>query len=162
MLDDNSYRTSDPPEVRYRRSLLGHKILVGKHMQAAINALMWRAVVHDYSKFVPAEYDAFVANQPTFETVSYGTPEYRAALKAIKPAIQHHYQNNSHHPEHWENGVNDMNLLDVLEMVCDWMAAAQRVPGDTLQLAQLKERFGISDQLMGIIEHTVDWLNNPE
>lgn len=161
MLDDDSYRHTDSPEVRYRRSLLGHKILVGKHMRAAVSALMWRAVVHDYSKFVPAEYDAFVSNQPIFENISYGTPEYRAALKAIKPAIQHHYANNTHHPEHFEHGVSDMNLLDVLEMVCDWMAASQRVPGDTLQLDQLKERFGISDQLMSIIEHTVKFLNAP-
>lgn len=152
---------ADEQEEKYRRSVLAHKLLVAQQMQKAISELVRRAVVHDYSKFTAEEYDAFVANQPTFETISYGTPEYRAALKAVKPAIQHHYKYNSHHPEHWANGVNDMNLLDVLEMVCDWMAASQRVPGDTLQLTQLKERFDISDQLMGIIEHTVEWLNNP-
>ena len=32
--------------------------------------------------------------------IKYGTPEYFEALKELKPALDHHYKENSHHPEH--------------------------------------------------------------
>jgi hypothetical protein len=38
---------------------------------------------------------------------------------------------NSHHPEHYGNrGISGMDLFDVVEMMCDWMAAARRNPAD--------------------------------
>lgn len=33
--------------------------------------------------------------------------------------LDHHYQNNDHHPEHFELGINGMNLLQLLEMLAD-------------------------------------------
>ena len=44
----------------------------------------------------------------------------------FKPAIDHHYANNRHHPEHWPNGINDMTLMDLIEMLADWKAATAR------------------------------------
>jgi hypothetical protein len=44
----------------------------------------------------------------------------------MKPAIQHHYKANSHHPEFYDNGVEGMSLFDVLEMLLDWKAATER------------------------------------
>lgn len=143
---------------RYMWVILEHKRLVAQYLQKATTALFQRAVEHDYSKFAAEEFEPFAANQESFATIPYGTEEYRAALRRVKPAIQHHYAANRHHPEHWANGVNDMDLLDVVEMVCDWIAASQRVPGDTLKLESLQERFKIEPQLLGIIEHTVTYL----
>jgi hypothetical protein len=95
---------------------------------------------------------------PRFEQAEYGSPEYKEAVKSIEPAIQHHLANNRHHPEFFEHGINDMSPVDVLEMVCDWIAASQRVPGDSLRLDLQRERFGISDQLYAIIVNTVESL----
>ncbi len=140
---------------RYLRNLLDHKQLVGHYLQRVTSALFQRAVEHDYSKFSPEEFGPYEKAVPRFEQTEYGSPEYQKVCRSIKPAIQHHFEQNRHHPEHFAVGVNGMDLLDVIEMVCDWIAASQRIPGDTLRLDINKERFSIDDQLFGIIERTV-------
>jgi hypothetical protein len=56
----------------------------------------------------------------------YGSPEYQASLNAVEPnPIKLHYSRNSHHPEHHANGIKDMELPDIIEMVCDWWAASK-------------------------------------
>jgi hypothetical protein len=72
-------------------------------------------------------------------------------------ALQHHYQVNSHHPEHFENGVNGMSLLDLIEMLADWKAAGMRhANGNITQSLEVnRKRFGMSDQLFEIFQNTV-------
>ena len=75
-------------------------------------------------------------------------------------ALKHHYAANSHHPEHYENGIDGMTLIDVLEMLCDWKAATERhADGDIMRSLEVnRERFGISDQLANILANTVrEW-----
>jgi hypothetical protein len=72
-------------------------------------------------------------------------------------ALKHHYAANSHHPEHYENGIAGMSLLDLIEMVCDWKAATERhADGDLLRsIEQNQDRFGYSDELKSILLATV-------
>lgn len=90
--------------------------------------------------------------------MTYGSEEYQACLKAIKPALDHHYANNCHHPEHYKNGVDDMDFIDLVEMIADWKAATKRHnDGNILKsLEKNKERFHISDQLNNILMNTVE------
>lgn len=150
MPDDQSYR--------WMRNVLDHKRLVGVYLQRVVSALFERATVHDFSKFDAEEFGPYAAALPRYEKAIYGTEEYNAVSAAIWPAIDRHVHGNRHHPEYFPNGINDMNLLDVVEMVCDWIAASQRTPGSTLRLDLQRERFGINDQLYGIICRTVEAL----
>ena len=86
--------------------------------------LLRRGELHDQSKLEAPEVAAFTEYTPKLAECTYGSEEYKSYLVAIKPALDHHYANNSHHPEHWKNGVEDMSLLDVVEMLCDWKAAS--------------------------------------
>lgn len=126
-------------------------------MTQVVSLLMTRAIVHDNSKFSPEEFDLFEKTTAKMKDMEYGSDEYKASLKSIKPAIDHHYAVNSHHPEHYDNGINGMDLLDVVEMVCDWMAAVQRNKnGDIYESLKInKERFNIDDQLYSILVNTV-------
>lgn len=148
--------------TNYLSNLLGHKQLVGLYLQRVTTALFQRAVEHDYSKFSPEEFWPYAEALPRFEQTEYGSEEYKACCESIKPAIEHHFEANRHHPEHFANGINDMNLLDVIEMVCDWIAASQRIPGGKLRLDLQRERFGIDDQLFGLISRTVECLTDEE
>ena len=149
--------------------VLDHKKQVALLLHAVSTELNKRAIEHDDSKFSFEELEAFEEATPHLKTLTYGSPEYRAALRKIKPAIQHHYQQNRHHPEYFEfeadglHGIDHMNLVDLIEMVCDWVAATKRVKdGDIYKSLPInKERFHISDQLNGIIKNTVDALLNP-
>ena len=69
----------------------------------------------------------------------------------LKPMLDHHYARNSHHPEHYENGVNGMDLFDVLEMVCDWKAASERGEESSINLKAACDRFGIDAQMQEVI-----------
>ena len=82
----------------------------------------------------------------------------------MKPALEHHYAVNRHHPEHFTNGVNDMTLIDVVEMFADWKAASERTQnGNLLKSIELNaERFHLSDQLKEIFINTAKTLDDAE
>lgn len=140
-------------------NILQHKRLVASYIEQVVSDLIKRAIVHDDTKFGPEEFDAYEEALPKFEQTVYGSPEYIQVCKDIKPAIQHHITSNRHHPEYFgDAGINGMTLIDLVEMVCDWIAASQRGGGPVdidKGLEINKERFGISDQLFEIIKNTV-------
>lgn len=136
--------------------LIDHKRRVGTYLQKVANALFGRAVVHDNSKFSPEEYDPYEEAFPELQKYAYGSDEFKAALAKIKPAINHHYETNDHHPEYFEAGISQMNLIELIEMTCDWIAASERSQKDIFEgLEMNKERFKINDQLFCIIKNTV-------
>jgi len=53
-----------------------------------------------------------------------------------------------------------MNLLDLVEMVCDWVAASQRKEGTDILKGMIinQKRFDIDDQLFCVIMNTVEYL----
>lgn len=135
----------------------GHISKVQARVQIVVNELTIRAVRHDMSKLVEPEKSGFDVLTLKLGELVYGSEEYKAALEEGKPIIAHHYQVNTHHPEHYENGIAGMSLLDVIEMVCDWKAASERTKQGSIaaSLVHNKQRFGISDQLASILENTV-------
>lgn len=124
----------------------------------AAGSLIRRAHVHDQSKLVPPELDGFNEHTPALDQHSYDSPEYRAHLKAMKETtLDHHYKANSHHPEHWPNGIADMSLLEVIEMLCDWIAASRRHPdGDVMEsIRKNAERFGYGPEMQRLLVNSV-------
>jgi hypothetical protein len=113
---------------------------------------------HDDSKLHNPEKKCFDIYTPKLADCTYGSEEYKRNLVEMQRALKHHYAENSHHPEHYENGIDGMDLVDVVEMLCDWKAATLRhKDGDIYKSLQIqKERFGISDQLLNIMKNTVD------
>ena len=91
---------------------------------------------------------------------TYGSEEYKSYLNGLKPALDRHYFNNRHHPEHFDNGIQGMNLIDILEMICDWKASSERHEnGDIYKSIEINQkRFGYSDDLKSILKNTVDFL----
>jgi hypothetical protein len=119
-----------------------------------------RTQQHDASKLTRPEVEIFTTYTPKLAASTYGSDEYKQFLAEMKPALAHHYAHNRHHPEHFEDGVNDMTLIDVIEMVCDWKAATLRHQnGDIRKSIEInQERFGISPQLSRIILNTIEEL----
>jgi hypothetical protein len=135
-----------------------HRWSVTHYMKIVFLKLTTIIPAHDASKLQEPEKSIFDEWTPRLKEVEFGSDEYKAALAGMGDALKHHYENNRHHPEHFENGVTGMNLLDVIEMVCDWKAAAF-MKGQTVNLDILQERFGLSDQLRSIIANTLEILD---
>lgn len=130
---------------------------VNRLLYESIMKLQDRAVAHDQSKLNSPEVEVFDRVTPKLKELTYGSDEYKASLAEIKPALDHHYANNSHHPEHFENGVDGMTLLDLLEMIIDWKAAGERHGdgGDINRSIDINTvRFKLSDQLVSILRNT--------
>lgn len=129
---------------------------VKENLEQIATQLRQRGESHDRTKLQSLEFDAFVSTREQFKKANYGTPEYQACVDAVKPAVDHHYKNNRHHTAFYANGINDMTLIDIIEMIADWKAASRRSPDkkfvDTLDFA--KNKYQIGDQLFGVIVNT--------
>lgn len=121
-----------------------------------IAELQERGRVHDQSKLVEPEKSVFDRVTQRLSSEVYGSPEHTAARAELGEALVHHYTHNSHHPEHYPNGIDGMSLLDYIEMFADWRAAGERYKGGNLadSLRINKERWNISDQLTTVFENT--------
>lgn len=133
---------------------------VQRLMGRVVRDLLGRAERHDQSKLTSPEREAYDELTPRLAGLTYGSDEYRATLREMKPAIRHHYDANSHHPEHYPDGIRGMSLLDVTEMLCDWKAASLRhKDGDFRKSIDInQERFGFSDELKAIFLNTLPLL----
>lgn len=104
-----------------------------------------RALLHDLSKYRWDEAEGFARTINKLKTTTYGTEEYQALLRQIKPSIDRHYRRNRHHPEWHEDGYEGMTLVDKIEMVADWGAAVRRHADGNLEesiTTKNAERFG--------------------
>ena len=137
-----------------------HRQHVRNNLYRFVGEIIDRLIRHDDSKLQSPEKEMYDRVTPKLRELTYGSEEYRASLREMGPALQHHYENNSHHPEHYANGINGMSLLDVVEMLADWKAASQRhADGDFRKSLQInRERFNISDQLFEVLINTVNEL----
>lgn len=151
-------------------------------MDEVIADLVVRRELHDASKLESPEVEIFDEFTPKLQEIEYGSPEYEACRQAMGEALEHHYANNSHHPEHYENGIRGMTLMDLIEMIVDWKAASERhrkpapaAPGRpdaprydnnfARSIEINKERFGYSDELAEILTNTareLGFFNPPE
>lgn len=127
----------------------------GNLLDVVLN-LRLRSTMHDASKLQDPEKMLFDEWTPKLKELTYGSDEYKTALASMGPALAHHYEVNSHHPEHYPNGIAGMSLFDVIEMLCDWCAAAKRhADGDLTKSLEInRKRFGIDNQLSTILENT--------
>jgi len=137
---------------------LKHKNRVQQLLAIGVAELVMRQCYHDDSKLVAPEKDIFDEMTPKLKDSTYGSDEYKQFLKDMKPALDHHYKTNRHHPEHFKNGIEGMTLVDLLEMLCDWKAASERhTDGDILKSLEInKKRFNFSDELKQIFKNTIE------
>lgn len=174
---------------------------VRNYINKLISGLMKRQESHDQSKLEAPEVAAFAEWTPKLANATYGTEEYEQFKIELKPALDHHYAHNRHHPEHWperkdsnadileefvstldsknkdlkstieilkdyidvlRSPINNMNILDIGEMFCDWNASSKRQNDGNLRstIGSNGKRFKISQQLTNIFENSIDILED--
>lgn len=133
---------------------------VAQLLTEASAELIKRANVHDNSKMENPEKEMFDEFTPKLKDCTYGSDEYKGYLKELGVALKHHYENNSHHPEHYPNGVNGFDLFDLVEMFFDWKAATERHADGNIykSIEHNKNRFELSDQVCEIFKNTANRL----
>ena len=154
MQENQNELTLQEQATNYKTML--HIAEVRRFLKACAIELLIRGEDHDASKLEQPEVGIFTEFTPKLAATTYGTEEYYDMLAEMQQGLIHHYEVNSHHPQHHDDGVNDMCLFDVIEMLCDWGAAVMRHDdGDIFESLFInKERFNISDQLFCILFNT--------
>lgn len=139
-----------------------HVKKVQEYMNLFIKDLISRSENHDNTKFEEPERSGFAKHTAELSKIEYGSEEYKNNLEKLKPTIEQHYSKNRHHPEHWPNGIKDMSILDLVEMLADWCAATERnLHGNIRKSIEINaEKYKMSPQLRQIFENTVRELMN--
>lgn len=167
-------------DEQYIQETLGHIHAVQDWIDKAVDNLEVRSQRHDRSKLEEPERSGFQSLAATLDrgTTKYGSEEYWEAMRQHQPTINLHFSRNDHHPEYWAvadpgdeiaepfydkelaaNGyaIRRMSLLSLLEMLCDWRAAGDRMKGGADIIHSItvnQERFGFSDELRHILVNT--------
>jgi hypothetical protein len=144
------------------------EVVTRKHMQRvsallgeAACELIRRASKHDLSKLEAVELEPLQRMQDVIDAegqAPYGSDEYKRRTKMLGPMLTHHYENNSHHPEHYANGVDGMDLFDLIEMFFDWKAASERGEESSMNIGAACKRFNVSPQVEAIFRNTASRL----
>jgi hypothetical protein len=117
--------------LAYLKNLLIHKYWVfvaGRMLGVSLRQL----VIHDWSKFTPAEWRPYVRNFYNPD----GTKRRGVETQEFQLAWLHHLHWNPHHHQHWvlQNDSGEINELPmpekyVSEMVADWAGAGRAYGG---------------------------------
>ena len=107
-------------------TIFRHRAILDDDVNLIATELINRGRRHDLSKFEEDEFGGFVEINATARNFPYGSPEYKESIRKANEkggCVNKHYVRNSHHPEYYDY-AEAMSFLDIIEMVCDWHAAA--------------------------------------
>lgn len=148
-----------PAERNTLDDTLAHIRRVQEYLHKVVSRLLRRGAEHDKTKLEEPEFSEFARVSGQLEETTYGSEEYEALLEELRAgALEHHYAHNDHHPEHERGGLEDMTLLSITEMLCDWKAASERHDDGNIfrSIEQNQERFGYSDEVKSILRNTAE------
>ncbi len=165
---DNDYCVTVTPideKDGYFNHTRTHILKVQENISSICSELTNRGLAHDRSKFTEEESDLLSAYYPKLKKSTFMSADYLGFMEYLKPALTLHYQRNRHHPEHFKNGMEDMNLIDILELLCDWYAATKNHnDGNILVSIEVNQkRFGYSDSFKEMLKSTcryMGWLDS--
>lgn len=137
-------------------SILKHKDSVRSKLLFIARELTKRSAMHDDSKLQSPEID-WLIEMDKEPRVEYGSKEYYQKMHKWHKFFTHHYNVNRHHPDHFINGIDGMNLVDLSEYLIDIISYFDEMHvGDAIRvIEEQKSRFRLSDQLAQILKNTL-------
>ncbi len=143
-------------QINTEEFIKGHIARVRKHLNTFIQLLNKRAQLHDQSKLQDPEFKWWkqMDEEPRYP---YGTPEYHEKVARWKKVFDNHYRYNRHHPEHFDDGIKSMTLVDLVEMMCDWLGYKDVMTiSEAMRVCdQQMERYQFSEELREIMFNTL-------
>lgn len=135
-----------------------HKAVVKRVGELLVEELNRRIAQHDLSKYDEPERSCYDKYIPMLREAKYGSKEYyEIREKMQKEGLDHHYQVNRHHPEHFKDGIRDMTIVDLVEYFIDTYSASTK--SDTPYSEGVKknaDHHKLPDELVQIFINTVD------
>lgn len=145
--------------MSFESDTMEHATRVSIILTKVAKNLIYRGKVHDNSKFKTPEREIYEMNHDKLSKAKFGTDEYRKIQDEMSVAIDHHYQSNDHHPEHFENGIVDMNLIQMTEMLADIFAMSLSKGTDVIKfLPTFMREKDIPENYYMILKNTLEYM----
>lgn len=146
--------------MSFESETMEHKTRVSIMLTRISKDLVRRGKIHDNSKFKSPEREIYNMNHEKLQQVKFGTDEYDKLMNGeMAVAIDHHYKENDHHPEHFEDGVVNMNLVQILEMLADINAVADAKGTDVIKtLPEFMRKKNIPENFYTIFRNTLEYM----
>ena len=142
--------------MSYVSDTMEHKMEVQIIMGNMSKECMQRGRLHDNSKLKSPEKEAYQEMHDKLKTVKFGSEQYKR-LVGDSVAVGLHYRNNDHHPEHFEDGIHGMHLLQITEMLADMVAVSKAKGTDVIEmLPTLMAEHGIPENFYMIFKNTIE------
>lgn len=159
IVDGNDFENDivkDKSALTTIESILKHKASVKNKLIFLAKELEERAKKHDDSKLQQPEV-TYLIEMDKEGRKEYGSQEYFDKMKRWEKFFKHHYENNRHHPDHFLNSVEGMNLIDLCEYIVDIISYYDNMHvGDAIKtINEQKDRFKFDDQLTQILKNTL-------
>lgn len=147
-------------EIKVVQFIYEHQQKVAAVIRQVIQELIARALTHDASKFTTQELKDNLVTLPDkwgllAEGHGYHSPEQEQHRARFTAEIARHRKAHRHHPEYHADGVNDMDLIDLIEMICDWYVSA---PDIDQSIRKNSEDYEIDPHISRILENTASKL----
>lgn len=146
----------DPSAFQTVQNINKHRKNVKDKIEFFIKKLQDRANNHDISKLKQPEIE-WLIQMDKESSFPYGSPQYYEKMKKWEKFFEHHYKENRHHPNHFADGIQGFNIVDLVEFIADITSYLENMhPGDAIRIIdEQKERFGFDDQIAQILKNTL-------
>lgn len=137
-------------------TIVHHKENVRKRLMYLASEIQKRAETHDDSKLEYPEiiWQIEMDEEPRYP---YGSEEYFDKVKRWEKFFKHHYEHNRHHPDHYEAGLAEFDIVDLCEFMIDITAYFDQIhPADAISTIDKQfDRFGLNETLQQILKNTL-------
>lgn len=138
-MKNKGFKTRKPST--FTRMLDRHKNYVQNYMFVFMQQLNTRNVNHDMDKINNDDiFDVYNEHFETLKSIPFGTEEYRAYEKEHfkKAHYLHNQQRHQFYCEEHEQKT-DVNLIDMIEVICDIMASARQYNRDKIDIESVSK-----------------------
>lgn len=156
-----------PEERAYNFETMLHMARVRNLLNIFVYELLHRGERHDLSKIERPEV-TILAAAPSLHGIDYGSEAYAESKRIVAPALEHHYANNRHHPEHFKTvDTEEIRRLvaDIVDLEeCEDLSQAvkarlvKRLKDDVAALSTSVNGMNLVD----IVEMFLDWKASSE
>ena len=142
--------------VRFTDVMRIRRALVQDKLSTVARELISRGRTHDNSALGSPEIEVYHRFFLEYQKYKIGDPRKDEVFTQMAEAIGHHFQYNDHHPEHFENGINDMDLIRLMQFTADIMSWSEQEQIDIFEiLPMIRDKCGMTDQVYNLICNTI-------
>jgi len=147
-------------DIEFYESVVQHKKAISDIMYKLADMIRKRADAHDDSKLDSTEFNKWSLNYLPESKRNLDNKEFKKTFEKLGEVREIHYSKNRHHLEFFNGDIKKINIIDLLEIICDWIASTANQDKGNLRLTieRAKERFKFSKEIEHIILNTLELL----